>query len=110
MVRARWIALALVAAFVAPWAAPCLAAAPSDEAMPCCPASGPGAPATVKPCCPEDRQPSTSGGVPTTAVHSATVAVGASPFARTVFVTPIPLSAHRAGSLDVRFLSTVLLI
>jgi len=58
MLRVRLAALALVTAFLAPWAAPCLTAAYADPAMPCCPASPVDAPPIVQPCCaPADSTP-----------------------------------------------------
>ena len=51
MVRTRLVLLVTIAALLAPWVTPCLAAAPDGHAaMPCCRRAQPGTP-VARPCC-----------------------------------------------------------
>lgn len=111
MTRIRWTAVALLVALVAPWAAPCLAAAPSDETMPCCTRPAPDAPPIVRPCCAAtDQQPVTSGRALVAAIQGLTSTVGAAPFAHAVVSAPIHSPGLGVRSLDARLRSTILLI
>ena len=111
MVRVRLVMLVTIAALVAPWVAPCLAAVPVDHAaMPCCRSSEPDAPA-ARPCCaPTDDAPA----IPTSSVVS--LAHPAAPVAivwTSALLTARPLlhvHAKPLVSIPPRVLSGVLLI
>ena len=109
--RRRLVVLAVFAALIAPWAAPCLLSASGDEAMPCCTMPDSNAPPTVRPCCaPVDQQPATSS---PTAVASVFHAVPAScyvtPFGDRVTALSVALFSKPVPT-GVSLRSTVLLI
>ena len=76
MVKTRLVLLVTIAALVAPWVAPCLAAAPVDHAaMPCCRSSEPDEPA-ARPCCaPAGEAPAVPASSAASLAHPAPVAI-----------------------------------
>jgi hypothetical protein len=111
MVRTRLVLLVTLAALVAPWVAPCLAAAPSGHAaMACCHRQDPGGPVARACCVPADREP----GVPPSAAPSLSLAAMSSAlaWAPAPAVSPRAVVAQRRSlaSAAPRLLATVLLI
>jgi len=108
--RSRVIAIALVSALTAPWAVACMALAPATHAMPCCPASAPDEPPTVRPCCaPADQQPATSVAVPFAAMHAPHATASVTPFGDRL-ANPFVESISKPAPSGVRPPPTVLLI
>src|SRR5215831_4785843 len=92
MLRARVIVAATIVALLAPWAAPCLMAAPAEHAqMPCCGASHDGGPAVRACCAASDSQPAVPPAWTATALPALAAAV-----APLVAPVPVPLSAPAA--------------
>jgi hypothetical protein len=91
MVRTRLVLLVTIAALVAPWVAPCLAAAPADHStMPCCRSEEPTAPA-ARPCCaPTDDAPA----LPSSSSGTVANLPAPVPIASTFALPPIPFTSH----------------
>jgi len=107
----RLLALAVLAALMAPWAAPCLLADSGSAVMPCCPKPDPSAPPTLRPCCPPaDQQPITLISATVAASMSAVPAMScATLFSDRLAILPVAAPPKPGPSAD-HFRSTVLLI
>ena len=111
MARRRLVLLVTLAALVAPWVAPCLAAAPANHAaMACCHPGAPSAPVAGPCCAPADGQPA----VPTSdAVRLSQMAapvVLAWTTAPVALVSPVHSPSKPLLSIQPRLLFRVLLI
>jgi hypothetical protein len=111
MVRDRLMALAIVAALVAPWASPCLAGTPDHAAMACCPRPATDAPLSARPCCgPVDEQPATPATASAVVLHAPQALCGVVSLATVLTAYLVRFNSKPISSADSRRLSTVLLI